>query len=1121
MSSLSTPVSSTARGSTSNKPSTAATMPGWSLQIPSSSSASEWQEQATNSVSVVSNSNKNATLPTSSKNHLQKSHHHDDEEPMNDHGLVVENLRSSSSHSCRDHVASQKMFEEQRIIPSSYSCPSKSSPLYPSSSSTLTTTSATFPPSPISNNSFNCKTPQECNISLNVSSEETKLFPQQEQPLLDSSLASNSSTLNSISPVSSPADDLPSNISPSCTKVFLPPCQRRPSLNSDKQVIPDATQEALLDDIKDFFKFLHISFTGGDFSEYASALTRETHFLFMKSFKYLNILLGLSVILMVYYFKKESRSIFLICFTTYFEPIIHVCCTWLTISKVKTLTQKKRLTIARCLASTLIAFIVHTYYEVTLLYVVTLTKIIVFCYFFNETLGTTIFNCCTMIFFTALALFCTNTPWYRIFEITAMLIFVSTMNIFISHIQTLERDGSLREKIEHLQEKILSQEKTKFIGNLSHEARNPLHGILGAATIMKNEYEKCESPLKHKRKSRRRSVLHQRDQKPSDQEDGLSDTDSTSSDGTSQSHIELVNDIYNNANLLLQVFSTSLQLSSLEIGNVSLNYEAFSVQQLIESVTSVFYTIANDKKVALHSYVNLNNLPLHVIGDHVKISQVLMNLVSNSIKYSLPNGGHVTVSCSKCDDSELIEEFKIDKHCIINAVLQENPDFSDEDFVFLKFECKDDGKGIKPDCIKDLFQPFKTIQEVTIGSGESTTSPSVESSGSLFDQYYLKSLRKSSSNSGLGMLLTNRNGIGLSISKRLVDRMHGTIAVSSNISPGSSGTTITIIVPVRIGNAEASLNSYESVVHQEDLETLKSKLSPFTVFLIDSDNIFLDIVEKYLRFVSHECHVVKIPSILNDNHLPVNPHSKVLIIYQEDMHKQVKNVFSSVSSCNRILMPISTRGRTRRYPNLVYITKPLKIEELYHTLAQQLISFCTREVQKQFQQGESMIVVPEVSITIDESASELPQHTSIHSPNPNESSGSHKEGRILVVDDNQVNRRVMSKMMHLLGFKDVDSACDGKECFEMFQTKQYDVILMDLLMPNICGKQCVTMIREYEKSNSHLHVPIIAVTANIWENVTSLSEIGFDSVLYKPILMTKLKEVVEKCLDEKAFDPDV
>lgn len=402
--------------------------------------------------------------------------HLDDSATSNDTWQCAKS--SSSSQSCRDQIASTKrLLEEKRSF-----SPVKSR-LSPKRK-TLSNARGS-PPYSLWRRRTSLKK-QECIEHLYTSRTESSSI-QDENELMDSSNIETSSlsSLNSNPRLQIPSssDHLPAistlDTSPSSsyTKVFLPQCQRRPSLpNSENKHATPETQntnsfEEIMDDLKDFLKFLHISFIGGDFSEYASALTRETHYLFMKSFKYLNIILGLSVILMIYYFKKESCSMALICFTTLFEPMIHLCCTWLTISKVKTLSQKKRLTISRCLASTLIAFIVHTYYQVTLLYMVTLTKIIVFCFFFNESLGTTIFNCCIMTFFTTVALICTSTPWFTIFEITTMLIFVSTMNIFISNIQALERDSSLREKLEHLQEKILSQEKTKFIGNLSHEAR--------------------------------------------------------------------------------------------------------------------------------------------------------------------------------------------------------------------------------------------------------------------------------------------------------------------------------------------------------------------------------------------------------------------------------------------------------------------------------------------------------------------------------------------------------------------------------------------------------------------------------------------------------------------------
>ncbi|EFC35827.1 predicted protein [Naegleria gruberi] len=122
--------------------------------------------------------------------------------------------------------------------------------------------------------------------------------------------------------------------------------------------------------------------------------------------------------------------------------------------------------------------------------------------------------------------------------------------------------------------------------------------------------------------------------------------------------------------------------------------------------------------------------------------------------------------------------------------------------------------------------------------------------------------------------------------------------------------------------------------------------------------------------------------------------------------------------------------------------------------------------------------------------------------------------RILITDDNLINRKVMEKMVRLLGFTEVDCASNGLECFEMYKQKQYSIILLDLLMPVMCGKQSVKHIREFEESEGRKRTPVIAITANIWESVDTLSQLGFDSVIYKPILIEKLREEVERLTQE-------
>ncbi len=115
---------------------------------------------------------------------------------------------------------------------------------------------------------------------------------------------------------------------------------------------------------------------------------------------------------------------------------------------------------------------------------------------------------------------------------------------------------------------------------------------------------------------------------------------------------------------------------------------------------------------------------------------------------------------------------------------------------------------------------------------------------------------------------------------------------------------------------------------------------------------------------------------------------------------------------------------------------------------------------------------------------------------------------ILLVEDDEVNRKVISKMLKERGHR-VEFAYNGKEAVDLFQMKKYDIILMDIQMPEMNGVEAVKNIRIKEKSGSH--IPIIALTAYALKgDEENFLKAGMDGYLSKPINMSGLYEEIEK-----------
>jgi CheY-like chemotaxis protein/HPt (histidine-containing phosphotransfer) domain-containing protein len=126
-------------------------------------------------------------------------------------------------------------------------------------------------------------------------------------------------------------------------------------------------------------------------------------------------------------------------------------------------------------------------------------------------------------------------------------------------------------------------------------------------------------------------------------------------------------------------------------------------------------------------------------------------------------------------------------------------------------------------------------------------------------------------------------------------------------------------------------------------------------------------------------------------------------------------------------------------------------------------------------------------------------------------SGGRKKGkRILVVDDNEINRFVATEQLAEFGF-DVDVACNGKEAVERAKNGQYVIILMDCQMPILDGYGAARAIREWE--GNQRHIPIIALTAHAMAGERDKVLLaGMDDYLSKPLRAQSLERMLERYL---------
>lgn len=117
---------------------------------------------------------------------------------------------------------------------------------------------------------------------------------------------------------------------------------------------------------------------------------------------------------------------------------------------------------------------------------------------------------------------------------------------------------------------------------------------------------------------------------------------------------------------------------------------------------------------------------------------------------------------------------------------------------------------------------------------------------------------------------------------------------------------------------------------------------------------------------------------------------------------------------------------------------------------------------------------------------------------------------ILLAEDCENNVLLVQLFLKKLPYL-IDVAENGSEAFELFQRKEYDVVLMDIEMPVTDGYEATTMIRGYEKDNSREKTPIVAVTAHaLPENEDKAYEVGCDYFLTKPVCKADLISTIQK-----------
>ena len=314
-----------------------------------------------------------------------------------------------------------------------------------------------------------------------------------------------------------------------------------------------------------------------------------------------------------------------------------------------------------------------------------------------------------------------------------------------------------------------SKAKTDFLANMSHDIRTPMNAIIGITTLMKNELHQPEKLAEHLGK------------------------------------------LENSGRLLLGIINDILDMSRIESGKTTLNVEKMNLPQQISQLDSIIRQQAGQRRQTFT--VNTHLQHENVLADPNRLNRVLMNILSNAVKYT-PTGGHI--------------RFEVDE-------LPRN-----EHYARYRFVVQDDGIGMSEAYQKTLFDPF-TREE------------------------------RSGTNKVQG------TGLGMAITKNIVDLMGGSINVESTTG---KGTRFEVVLEFPI-DAEADTVPEAQVLPEEEEET--SPLSGMKFLCAEDNAINAEILEMLLEANGASCTICSNGQEIVDAFASVKPGEYDMILMDVQM----------------------------------------------------------------------------------------------------------------------------------------------------------------------------------------------------------------------------------------------
>ena len=509
--------------------------------------------------------------------------------------------------------------------------------------------------------------------------------------------------------------------------------------------------------------------------------------------------------------------------------------------------------------------------------------------------------------------------------------------------------------------------KSVFLSNMSHDIRTPMNAIIGftaLATTHIDQRDQVEGYLKK---------------------------------------------IMTSGNHLLSLINDVLDMSRIESGKMSLEEKPCSMPNILHGLRSIVQADVHAKQLELYmDAVDVVNEEIYC--DRLRLNQILLNLLSNSVKYT-PAGGVVSVRVT------------------------EKPG-APAGHATYEFVIKDTGIGMSEEFVARIFEPFERERNSTTSGIQGT-------------------------------------GLGMAITKNIVDMMNGDISVKSK---QGVGTEFAVVITFRLCSEEKEpqtipeLKGCRALVVDDDFNTCDSvscmlqQIGMRAEWTLSGKEAVLRTRQAVMRSDNYSVYII-------DWLLPDMNGIEVARRIRKEVDEQVPIIVLTAYDWSDI------EDEAREAGINAFCSKPLFLSELRSCL-------------------NDLVRIEEEEP--DEKGPEESSHT----------------GRILLVEDNELNQEIATAILEESGFL-VETAEDGQQAVDMVTQSQpgwYQLVLMDVQMPVMNGYEATRQIRQLEDPKL-AGIPILAMTANAFEeDKQEALRSGMNGHISKPINISKLLETLTAML---------